>query len=60
MAPDDREDEVRAQFRRPAFRRITDLHVRWLPYGGLERHRGAIARFGYGLKPIEAIARTLT
>jgi len=60
VAPDDREDEVRAQLRRPAFRRVADLHVRYLPYGELERHRGAMARFGAGLKAIEAIARTLT
>lgn len=60
VAPDDREEEVRAQLRRPAFRRVADLHVRYLPYGELERHREAMARFGAGLKAIEAIARTLT
>lgn len=59
VAPDDREDEVRAQLRRPAFGRVGDLHVRFLPYGELERHREAMARFGQGLKAIEAVARTL-
>jgi type II restriction enzyme len=59
VAPDDREHEVRAQLQRPAFRRIADLNVRYLPYGELERHREAMARFGAGLKAVEAIARTL-
>ena len=59
VAPDDREQEVRAQLARPAFRRIGDLAVRFLPYGELERHRDAMARFGAGLKAIEAIARLL-
>ena len=59
VAPDDREDQVRAQLRRPAFSQVASLHVRYLPYGELERHRESIARFGSGLKAIHAIARTL-
>lgn len=59
VAPDDREDEVRAQLRRPAFRQIADLRVRFLPYSHLEHNREAMARFGAGLKPIEAVARTI-
>ena len=59
VAPDNRESEVRAQLARPAFRKISDLHVRWLPYGKVERHREAMARFGNGLKAVDAIARTL-
>lgn len=59
MAPDDREDEVRAQLARPAFRRVSDLGVRYLPYGELSRHREAMARFGQGLRPLDAVARTL-
>ncbi len=59
VAPDDREDDVRKQLARPAFSRVSDLRVRYLPYGELERHRESIARFGQGMKPIEAIARTL-
>lgn len=59
VAPDDREDEVRAQLRRPAFQRVCDLQVRYLPYGELERHRDAMGRFGAGLKAIEAVARSL-
>ena len=60
VAPDEREKEVRAQLARPAFRGISDLRVRFLPYGELANHRDAIARFGQGLRPIEAIARELT
>ena len=59
VAPDEREDEVRKQLARPAFHRIVDLHVRYLPYSELGRNREAIARFGSGLKPIDAIARDL-
>jgi type II restriction enzyme len=59
VAPDKREAEVRAQLARPAFARIADLRIGWLPYGELARHREAIARFGEGLKAIRAIARPL-
>lgn len=59
VAPDDREREVRAQLERPAFRRIAGMHVRYVPYGELDRCRADMARFGEGLKAIEAIARTL-
>ncbi len=59
VAPDDREEEVRAQLRRPAFQRVRDLEVRFLPYGELERHREGMARFGEGLKAVSAIARSL-
>jgi type II restriction enzyme len=60
VAPDDREQEVRTQLTRPVFRRVSDLEVRFLPYGELQRNREAIARFGEGLKAIHAIARTMT
>ena len=59
VAPDAREADVRAQFSRPAFSRVRDLDLRYLPYGELERHREAIARFGSGLKPLDALARSL-
>jgi type II restriction enzyme len=35
------------------------LNVRFLPYSQLESNREAMARFGQGLKPIEAVARRL-
>lgn len=59
VAPDDREGEVRAQLARPAFRRVADLDVRYLPYGELARNRDAMARFGEGLKAVDAVARRL-
>ena len=59
VAPDRREADVRAQFARPAFSRVAELDLRYLPYSELEKHRESIARFGQGLKPIEAIARAL-
>lgn len=59
VAPDEREADVREPFSRPAFSRIGDLDVRYLPYSELRKHREAIARFGSGSKAIEAIARPL-
>lgn len=59
VAPDAREDEVRRQVSRPAFRRIGELAVKYLPYGDLERHRESMARFGEGLRAVDAIARRL-
>jgi type II restriction enzyme len=59
VAPDNREEEVRAQLTRPAFSRVADLSVRFLPYGELERNRNAMARFGQGMRPIEALAKVL-
>lgn len=60
VAPDVREADVRDQLKRPAFSRVVDLDVRFIAYGELAKHREAIARFGQGLKPIEAIARRLS
>jgi type II restriction enzyme len=60
VAPDAREGDVREQLLRPAFSRVADLNVRFIGYRELEAHRQAIARFGQGLKAIEAIARRLT
>jgi type II restriction enzyme len=59
VAPDAREDEVRRQLARPAFRRVGELSVRYLPYGELERNRASMARFGEGLKAVDAVARAL-
>jgi type II restriction enzyme len=60
VAPDAREDDVRQQLARPAFRRTECLHMRYLPYGALRTHADAIRRFGSGLKPLLAIAKPLT
>jgi type II restriction enzyme len=59
VAPDNREEEVRAQLIRPAFQRVSDLQMRYLPYGELEKHRESIARFGEGLKAIHAVSKAL-
>lgn len=59
VAPDDRESEVRTQLARPAFSRVGDLKVRFLPYGELKANREAMARFGQGMKAVEAVSRVL-
>lgn len=60
VAPDTRREDVSLQLSRPAFTRVRDLRVRFLPYSALRENRGAMARFGSGLKAIEAVAHTLT
>lgn len=59
VAPDERDADVQAQIRRPAFSGVANLRMRFLPYGELERHRESMARFGEGLKAIQAISRVL-
>jgi len=59
VAPDNRRDEVAQQLRRPAFSRVAELGFRYLPYGELKEHSGAIQRFGSGLKPLLEISQTL-
>ncbi len=59
VAPDKREDEVRAQLERPAFRKDPAFSVRFLPYSALERHRTEMARFGQSVKAVEAAAKRL-
>lgn len=60
VAPDDRENEVRAQIARPAFSSIADLKVRYIPYGELAKNRESAARFGSGMKAVHALSRALT
>ncbi len=43
VAPDDREQEVRAQFGGPAFARVDDLDLRYLPHEELRQHKNASA-----------------
>lgn len=59
VAPDHREGDSRAQFARPAFQRVRELNLKFLPYSSLQEHRVAMGRFGSGLKPLEALARPL-
>lgn len=56
VAPDDRRQEVAQQLARPAFSRVSELGIRYLPYSGLKEHRAAIGRFGVGLKPLLEIS----
>lgn len=58
VAPDSREAAARDQLKRPAFSHVVDvLDVHFIAYSELKKNREAIARFGQGMKPIEAIAR---
>ncbi len=59
VAPDSREEDVRNQLSRPAFRRTECLQMRYLPYGALRSNADAIRRFGSGLKPLLAITKSL-
>lgn len=59
VAPDNRQGEVRTQFGRPAFSRVSELNLRYLPYSELRNHRESIARFGEGLKGLLAISRPI-
>lgn len=59
VAPDSREHEVRSQLTRPAFSRVADMGVKFLPYGELRNNREAIIRFGSGMKGVAALARSL-
>lgn len=60
VAPDAREQDVRAQFARPAFSRVSELDVRYLGYSQLKLHKESIARFGSGLKGMMAISAQLS
>ncbi len=59
VAPDTRRDDVQQQLRRPAFSRVSELGIRYLPYSQLQQHREAMARFGSGLKPMLEISQLL-
>lgn len=52
VAPDERRGEVAQQLHRPAFMRVAELGIRYLPYSELRQHRHAMARFGSGLRPV--------
>lgn len=59
VAPDDRRQEVAQQVRRPAFSRVAELKIRYLPYSQIREHAAAIERFGSGLKPLFEISEVL-
>lgn len=43
----------------PAFSRVAELNLRYLPYSELRDHRATIERFGEGLKGMLAISRSI-
>ena len=57
--PDNRRQEVAQQLRRPAFSRISELGIRYLPCSELKKHEEAMRRFGAGLKPLMEISQAL-
>lgn len=59
VAPDDRRDEVAQQLKRPAFSRVSELGIRYLPYSQLKEHRETIGRFGSSIKPLMEISQLL-
>jgi len=59
VAPDNRRDAVEQQLCRPAFSRVSELNIRYLPYSELKEHRATIARFGSGVKPLIEISEEL-
>lgn len=59
VAPDNREQDVVNQFARPAFSRVRELKLHFLPYSELKAHRESIARFGTGLKGLYAVSRPI-
>ncbi|WP_394755211.1 type II restriction endonuclease [Rhodoferax sp.] len=59
VAPDNRRDEVAQQLKRPAFSRVSELGIRYLPYSQLKENRSAIGRFGSSLKPLLEISHLL-
>ena len=59
VAPDNRRDEVARQLKRPAFSRVSELGIRYLPYSQLKEHRETIGRFGSSIKPLMEISQLL-
>ena len=59
VAPDERRADVAQQLRRPAFSRVSELGIRYLPYSELAQHGAAIERFGTGIKPLLEISQVL-
>ena len=59
VAPDNRRDEVARQLKRPAFSRVSELGIRYLPYSQLKEHKETIGRFGSSIKPLMEISQLL-
>lgn len=59
VAPDNRRDKVAEQLRRPAFSRVSELGIRYLPYSQLEQNHASMSRFGSSIKPLLEISQRL-
>ena len=59
VAPDARGETSGSSSPAPRSSASPELAVKYLPYSALERNREAMARFGEGLKAVEAVARSL-
>ncbi|GDY37519.1 MULTISPECIES: type II restriction endonuclease [unclassified Acidovorax] len=59
VAPDNRRDKVAEQLQRPAFSRVSELGIRYLPYSQLEQHHASMSRFGSSIKPLLEISQRL-
>ncbi|MFN9470057.1 type II restriction endonuclease [Acidovorax sp.] len=59
VAPDNRRDKVAEQLKRPAFSRVSELGIRYLPYSQLELNHASMSRFGSSIKPLLEISQRL-
>lgn len=59
VAPDNRRDKVAEQLQRPAFSRVSELGIRYLPYSQLEQNHASMSRFGSSIKPLLEISQRL-
>jgi type II restriction enzyme len=59
VAPDAREQDVRDQVQRPAFRNMNGLRVRYLSYSEIAKNKDAVMRFGSDLKAVEALSKVM-
>jgi type II restriction enzyme len=59
VAPDGREDDVRNQVQRPAFKKMNGLTVRYLSYSELTKNKDAVVRFGSDMKAVQALSKVM-
>ena len=59
VAPDNRRAKVAEQLQRPAFSRVSELGIRYLPYSQLEQNHASMSRFGSSIKPLLEISQRL-
>jgi type II restriction enzyme len=54
-----RRAKVAEQLQRPAFSRVSELGIRYLPYSQLEQNHASMSRFGSSIKPLLEISQRL-